>query len=125
MLSALLSGLFFIPQAFAATFWQFLTLQVITGFCFGGLTPSLTAILARNSRATDVGSVYGIDNSIVAAGRAAAPILAASLALSVGYRGVFVATGLIYLLMSILSAASKSVAGGDTRPALSQPVVTE
>jgi DHA1 family multidrug resistance protein-like MFS transporter len=83
--------------------WQLLALQVLTGAAAGGVIPALSALLAGYTRPGEEGSVYGIDNSVAAAARAIAPMLAVSLALWVGLRGTFVATAFIFLVMAIVS----------------------
>jgi DHA1 family multidrug resistance protein-like MFS transporter len=83
---------------------QLLLLQALTGACVGGLVPSLSAMLAEYSQRGDEGSVYGIDNSAVAAGRTLGPLLAAACALWISLRATFVLIGLIFAASSLLAA---------------------
>lgn len=101
--SALGSAIFFIPQIFVTSIWQLLILNVLTGAAIGGLLPSLSALLARNSPKGTEGSVYGFDNSIVSAGRAAAPLIGSSVALAFSYRSAFAASGIVFFLASIIA----------------------
>ncbi|HNR12216.1 MAG TPA: MFS transporter [Thermodesulfobacteriota bacterium] len=94
---ALGTGFFYLPQTYVSAPWQLLILHTMTGVGIGGLIPSLSALLAHCSLPSDAGSVYGLDNSVNAAGRTVSPLLAASVAAWFGLRGVFAVTGLIFL----------------------------
>jgi DHA1 family multidrug resistance protein-like MFS transporter len=96
------------PQAFVTGVWQLLWLQALTGASVGGLIPSLSAILARNSRRGDEGCVYGIDNSITSLGRTVAPLLGATCAVWFSLRGVFLLTSLIFVAVAIAAALTLS-----------------
>jgi DHA1 family multidrug resistance protein-like MFS transporter len=50
-----------------------------------------------------VGAVYGLDNSINAAGRAIAPLLGAMVANQFGLRATFVVTGLIFFVSALVA----------------------
>jgi MFS transporter, DHA1 family, multidrug resistance protein len=99
--SAVFAALFFLPQSMISSTWQLLVLYALTGLGIGGLTPSLSSLLARFSKPSDAGSVYGIDNSTTSAARALAPMLAASIAAGFGMRWVFSATGLLFVMAAI------------------------
>lgn len=126
LFSALASALFYIPQSFVKTPWELMVFYTITGAGIGGLTPSLSALLARYSKPSDAGSVYGLDNSITAAGRALSPMLAAWVVACFGLRAVFSLTGSVFLIATIIlvfslkgkepagvSAASAEILTGD------------
>jgi DHA1 family multidrug resistance protein-like MFS transporter len=102
--SALLAGLFFLPQAFVTEAWQLLVLQGLTGAAIGGIVPSLGALLAAYTRPGDEGSVFGLDSSIYAASRAVAPLAGSGLALWLGLRSTFLFAGLIYLAIAVVAA---------------------
>lgn len=101
--SALLTGLFYLPQGLVTNAWQLLALQALSGGAAGGIIPTLSALLARYTDPGEEGSVYGLDNSIVAAARAAAPLLGAAIAFWLGLRATFVATAVVFLLVALLS----------------------
>ena len=103
--SAIASAVFFLPQSMVTTPWQLMLLYALTGIGIGGLTPSLSALLARFSKPSDAGSVYGIDNSTTSAGRAFSPMLAASIATGFGLRWVFSMTGFLFLITAVFIAA--------------------
>lgn len=101
---ALATALCFLPQSLIRDAWQLLVLQALSGAAWGGLMPSLSALLARYTGAGSEGAVYGLDNSIISAARAAAPLIGAAVVLGLGLRGVFVASAGAYLLIALLAA---------------------
>ncbi len=108
IISALGAAIFFIPQTIVSSAWQFLLLQVLAGAAVGGILPSLTALLAIYSDPDELGSVYGLDNSIVSSGRAVAPLIGASLSICLGIRGTFAITGVIFLILAVLASTGIS-----------------
>lgn len=104
MVSALLAGLFYLPQSMVTDAWQLLVLRALTGAAIGGILPTLGALLATYTQPGEEGSVYGLDNSIFAASRAVAPLIGGALAGAFGYRPSFVIAGSLYLLIAFLAA---------------------
>ncbi len=102
--SALLAGLFYLPQSQVTSAGQLLLLQALTGAAAGGVVPSISALLAHHSRADQAGSVYGLENSIVSASRAIAPILGSLVVVWFGLRAAFVAAGIVYLIVALITA---------------------
>lgn len=94
--SALLSALLFIPQVFVTSPWQLVFWQALSGVAVGGLVPSVAALMNLYAPAGNQGATYGLDNSVQAAARVVAPMMAAAIAAWVGYRGVFVGAAAIY-----------------------------
>ena len=103
-MSALIGAIFFLPQTFVSNAWQLLILQIFTGAATGGIIPALSALLARYTQPGEAGAVYGLDNSIVSAARAVAPLIGAAVAVWFGMRGTFAATGLIFFFVALLAA---------------------
>jgi len=101
---AIASGLLLLPQAFVTEAWQLIVLYALTGAATGGLVSSPSALLAQFTDPGEEGVVYGLDNSIVAGGRALAPLLGSGLALWLGYRGVFMVAALLPVALVILAA---------------------
>lgn len=101
--SALAAALFYLPQAFVTDIWQLLLLQLLTGAAAGGMTPALGALLAGYTEPGEEGSAFGIDNSIVAASRAVAPLLGAAVATWFGLRSTFLLTGMVFLLVALVA----------------------
>jgi len=93
----LIAAFAFLPQAFVTEGWHLLLLQALTGAATGGMNPALSALLTRYTRAGDEGSVFGIDNSVNASARAAAPLLGAAVAAWFGLPSIFIVTALVLL----------------------------
>ena len=102
--SAVAAVAIYTPQAFVTQAWQLLLLQAAGGVALGGLVASPSALLAQYTEPGEEGAVYGIENSIVAGARAVAPLVGAAVAVSLGYRGVFIMSALL-MLVNILMAA--------------------
>ncbi|GAB4442143.1 MAG: MFS transporter [Chloroflexi bacterium OHK40] len=101
---ALITGLCYLPQSMVTEAWQLLALQALSGAAWGGITPAISALLASYTGSGREGAVYGLDNSLVAGARAAAPLVGAAVVLGFGLRGIFVASALIYGLVGLLAA---------------------
>lgn len=97
LIGTLIAAFGFLPQAFVTEGWHLLLLQALTGAATGGMNPALSALLTRYSRAGDEGSVFGIDNSVNASARAAAPLLGAAVAAWFGLPSIFIVTALVLL----------------------------
>ncbi|MBN1286195.1 MAG: MFS transporter [Anaerolineae bacterium] len=93
--SALGAAVAYVLQAFIVDPWLFLASQALLGAAAGGLVAGPSALLAHFTEPGEEGTVYGLDNSIVAAGRAVAPLGGAVVAEWFGYRGAFAASGLM------------------------------
>jgi DHA1 family multidrug resistance protein-like MFS transporter len=97
-------GAIYALQGFVTTWWQLLILQALVGVAMGGVIPLISALLANYVKAGGEGSVFGMDNSINAAGRAIAPMLGAAVASAWSYQAAFLSTGVIFLLASLFAA---------------------
>jgi DHA1 family multidrug resistance protein-like MFS transporter len=102
--SLLAAAVFYFPQMAVSAAWQLLVLQVLTGAAIGGVTPTLSALLARYAQAGEEGAVYGLDNSILSAARAAAPMAGAAIAIGFSMRSAFAVIGAIFLLSTVLAS---------------------
>jgi MFS transporter, DHA1 family, multidrug resistance protein len=98
------AAVFYAAHIFVGSLWHLLVLYALAGACVGGLLPSLAAMLAENSLPGDEGCVYGIDNSVVSAGRTVGPLLGALCAVWFTPRGTFVLTGSIFGASALLAA---------------------
>jgi DHA1 family multidrug resistance protein-like MFS transporter len=92
----------YLPMAFVQNGAQLLLLNGLAGAAFGGVLPSLSALLNVVTVESEVGSAFGLDNAVVAASRAVAPLVGVGLASAlgggeVGYRAVFVAATALFL----------------------------
>ncbi len=100
--SALALAVFYVPQSFVTAAWQLIVLQVITGLAGGGIVASASALLARYSHPGEEGAVYGLDNSVLAASRAVAPMAGSLVAVGLTLRGTFAVVGVVYLVAALL-----------------------
>lgn len=89
-----------IPMVFVVDVWQLLGLQAVAGIAIGGIISAPSALLAHYTEVGEEGSVYGLDNSVVAAARALAPLIGSAIALTLGLRATFAATALIFLVVT-------------------------
>ncbi len=97
----ILTTLLYIPQVFVTTVWQLVGLQALTGLALGGLLTAPSALLAQYTERGEEGSVYGLDNSIVAGARAIAPLVGGVAAGLFGYRGTFALTAVLFGVVAI------------------------
>lgn len=93
----------FIPQVFVTEAWQLIGLQALTGLMAGGMLSAPGALLARFTEPGEEGAVYGLDNSVNSAGRAASPMIGGAIAAWMGYRAAFAAMIVIYALMVVIA----------------------
>lgn len=91
----------YVPQAFVGDVWQLLILQGLAGVAAGGLVAAPSALLSRYTDRETAGTVYGIDNSVVAGSKAVAPIFGASVAVLLGMRGTFIAAAFVFALIAL------------------------
>jgi DHA1 family multidrug resistance protein-like MFS transporter len=82
--------------------WQLLVLQALVGVALGGIIPSLSALLATITHSGEAGAVYGLDNSINAAGRSIAPMLGSGIAYWFTLRTTFTATAILFLITALI-----------------------
>jgi MFS transporter, DHA1 family, multidrug resistance protein len=83
--------------------WQLLALQALVGIALGGIIPAISALLARLTPVDQAGAVYGLDNSIDAAGRSIAPLIGPLVAMAAGMRATFVVAAAMYLILTLLA----------------------
>jgi DHA1 family multidrug resistance protein-like MFS transporter len=103
IISAFLAAVLYLPLAIVTSPWQLALLQIPAGIAVGGLVPSIASLMNTWSPAGNQGATYGLDNSVTASGRTLAPLLAASVATLIGYRGVIVGASLIYLAVALVA----------------------
>ena len=101
--STLAAVFLFLLHSFVTEAWQLLALQALVGVALGGVIPAISALLASLTSAGDAGAVYGLDNSIDAAGRTLGPLLGSAVAIWLGLRSTFVLTGAIFFAGVLLA----------------------
>lgn len=87
--SAFVGAMGYIPQMFVQDVWQLVALQATSGFAIGGIVSALAASLAVYTQPGEEGAVYGLDQSILSAAFAIAPMIGSFTALTIGARGSF------------------------------------
>ncbi|HUX13299.1 MAG TPA: MFS transporter [Spirochaetia bacterium] len=105
-LTIALAGAFLltVPQAFSHTTVELLVFRLFGGFFLGGALPSVNALIARNTSASNQGSVYGINTSVSSGGMAVGPALGAVAAVAWGYPSTFLLTAAILLITTLALA---------------------
>jgi MFS transporter, DHA1 family, multidrug resistance protein len=119
---AIVAGLLYMPLSLVTTVWQMAILFTLTGAAAGGILPTLSALLATHTDPGEEGAVYGLEAAIVSAGRAAAPMIGAGLAMVFGLRSIYVTGGAVFLVMAFvvgrwLPATKPVAARTSSRPA--------
>ena len=104
--SGVLAAVTFLPMAFATEGWHLLVLNALSGIALGGLMPAVSALIAQYAREDQMGSAFGLDNSVMSAARAVSPLVAVGAAELFGYQSVFVIGAGIFLLCTVLSIVS-------------------
>ena len=119
--SAILAGLFYIPQSLVTEEWQLLTLAILVGVALGGVIPTLSAILARYTQSGAEGAVFGLDTSMRSGARSAAPLLGSWIALTWGLRGTFVVTGIILIAAGLVARFFLPEPAQPRKPSIPRP----
>lgn len=103
--SVVAAAIFYFFHLFIVEVWHLLVLQLLVGAAIGGIIPSLTALLATFTRPGEEGSVYGLDQSIVASTRFVAPLLAGVLATWLSIRSTLGLTSVLFVVIFVLAFA--------------------
>ena len=106
IISLIISSVFFAVQSLVSEAWHLLLLQAAVGVALGGVTPSISALLARYTRPGVEGAVYGLENSIGSAARAVAPMLGSFFMALWGMRSTFIVTGVLLALTAVFAAVT-------------------
>ncbi len=113
--SSAAAAAFYLPMAFVETGWQLLLLNGLAGVAIGGVMPSLSALLNVVTEQTEVGSAFGLDNAVIAASRAVAPLVGVGLAAllgggETGYRAVFLSAAALFGLTIVIATGLRPAA---------------
>jgi MFS transporter, DHA1 family, multidrug resistance protein len=103
IMSSFAAALLYMLQSQVNSALDLLVLQGLVGVAMGGIIPSISALLAKFTRAGEEGAVYGLDNSIDSGARSIAPLVGAGVALVYGLRANFVATGGLFFVAGLLA----------------------
>jgi DHA1 family multidrug resistance protein-like MFS transporter len=88
---------------FAGTLWQLLGLRLLNG-TVGGIIPASTALVASSAPKEQAGWAQGMLQSFVVAGSIMGPLFGGLLADKIGFRMIFVVTGSLILLATLVIA---------------------
>lgn len=86
---------------FAGSLWQLLALRLINGLV-GGIIPASTALLASSVPKERIGWAQGLLQSFITAGTIMGPLFGGVLANQIGFRMIFVVTGSLLLLATLV-----------------------
>lgn len=119
--SAVVVAAAYAPMAAVQRIWQLDLLNVLVGAAVGGVLPAISALLAGYTEPGREGSVYGLDNAVVAGARALAPLLGGAVVATWGvpdapaYRAVFLAAAALFLATAALAAWGLPAVAGASR----------
>ena len=123
--STFLAMLSYLPMAFVTSAWQLLVLNGLAGIAVGGVMPSLSALLSNVTASEEVGSAFGLDNAIIAASRAVAPLVGVGVASivavfateAIGYRAAFASGAVLFLVTIVIVVTMMPRKAPEPRPA--------
>ncbi|SDI81547.1 MFS transporter [Natribacillus halophilus] len=102
LLLLVLSGLFFIPQAFVTELWQLVLLRFLYGIQVGGLIPCTTAYIRQAAPVAMQGEVLGYNQSFRFLGNVIGPVSGGIIASSFGIPSVFIFAGLLLIITAVI-----------------------
>lgn len=88
---------------FAGSLWQLLALRLLNGLV-GGIVPASTALVASSVPKEKIGWAQGMLQSFITAGSIMGPLFGGLLAGYIGYRKIFMVTGGLLLLATLVIA---------------------
>ncbi|SUB84245.1 Bacillibactin exporter [Pragia fontium] len=97
------SILVLIPMAFVQNPWQLAGLRFLLGIADGALLPAVQTLLIYNCSNQVAGRIFSYNQSFRDIGNVSGPMLGSSVAASIGFRAVFIATALVVLFNAIYS----------------------
>ncbi|WP_195970869.1 multidrug efflux MFS transporter [Clostridium thermobutyricum] len=98
LISLIIAGIIYIPQAFVKNPWQLMGLRFLLGLAFGGLTPAVNTLIKRITPNELTGRVFGFSISAQYLGTFGGSVLGGQISSFLGIRYVFfVTSGLLFL----------------------------
>ncbi len=98
IVSALLAGLFYLPQAAAQSVTQLIIFGALFGIAAGGVLPTANAVVANLTPPERRGAVFGFTASATSLGAFIGPLAGSGLTATVSIRATFLATGLLMII---------------------------
>lgn len=104
------AGLTLIPQAFVTQWWQLAGLRFLLGMTLAGLLPSIAKVIKHEVPERSLGKAIGYSQSSQYAGQVLGPLMGAALGTHLGMRSVFMVTGVLLILGSLLNRIARRAA---------------
>ena len=101
MISLMVAGVLYIPQAFVQNPWQLLVLRFLLGFAMGGLIPSVSIMIKKITPDNFTGRIFGFNMSLGYLGVAAGSVLGGQIAGRFSFQYVFYVTSALMFLNAI------------------------
>lgn len=101
MISLIVAGVLYIPQAFVQNPWQLLVLRFLLGFAMGGLIPSVSIMIKKITPDDLTGRIFGFNMSVGYLGVAAGSILGGQIAGRFSFQYVFYITSVLMFLNAV------------------------
>ena len=101
MISLIVAGVLYIPQAFVQNPWQLLVLRFLLGFAMGGLIPSVSIMIKKITPDHLTGRIFGFNMSLGYLGVATGSILGGQIAGRFSFQYVFYVTSTLMFLNAI------------------------
>lgn len=101
MISLIVAGVLYIPQAFVQNPWQLLVLRFLLGFAMGGLIPSVSIMIKKITPDNLTGRIFGFNMSLGYLGVATGSVLGGQIAGRFSFQYVFYVTSTLMFLNAI------------------------
>lgn len=101
MISLIVAGVLYIPQAFVQNPWQLLVLRFLLGFAMGGLIPSVSIMIKMITPDNLTGRIFGFNMSLGYLGVATGSVLGGQIAGRFSFQYVFYVTSTLMFLNAI------------------------
>jgi MFS family permease len=101
LVSLVVAGLIFIPQAFVRNPWQLMALRFLLGLTMGGLVPSVNILIKKITPDSLAGRVFGFNMSAGYLGVFVGAVLGGQVAAYLGIRYVFFITSALLLINAV------------------------
>jgi MFS transporter, DHA1 family, multidrug resistance protein len=95
------SGLLYVAQTFVHSAWQMGAVRLLSGVSGAAIAPGVAALLATAIPRDLRGRAFGLNQSAASLGSIVGPTIAGYIGSFVDHRGVFLMTGLIYLIACV------------------------
>lgn len=101
MISLIVAGVLYLPQAFVQNPWQLLALRFLLGFAMGGLVPSVSIMIKKITPDNLTGRIFGLNMSLGYLGVAVGAVLGGQIAGRLGFQYVFYITSALMFLNAV------------------------